>query len=140
MFVWKDEFATNVKVFDEEHKKLIQIATKLNDLVKMSDDVDVYDEIMEILSEMVEYTKYHFKHEEELLKEYGYPVKELFKHIAEHKNFLIEVEKMIEKDIDSEQKKVTIELVVFLTDWISNHILKTDMKYREFFAEKNVQL
>lgn len=138
MFKWKEIFSTNVKIFDEEHKKLFEICDRLYDLIKLDDDVDRYDEIMEVISEMAEYAKYHFKHEEELLEKYGYPPREFFRHISEHKAFFMEVEKVMSKDIDEDQREVSMHLVTFLVDWISNHILKTDMQYAEFFASKGI--
>ncbi|KGG80367.1 hypothetical protein Y919_06530 [Caloranaerobacter azorensis H53214] len=138
MFKWKEEFSTKVDIFDEEHKKLFEIGNRLYDLIKLDDEIDRYDEIMGVISEMADYAKYHFKHEEELMHKYGYPPREFFKHVSEHKAFFMEVEKMMNKDIDVEQREVSMHLVTFLVDWISNHILKTDMKYADFFADKDI--
>ncbi|KPU27646.1 hypothetical protein TR13x_03710 [Caloranaerobacter sp. TR13] len=138
MFKWKDEYSTRINIFDEEHKKLFEISNRLYDLINLDDKIDRYDDIMEVMHEMEEYAKYHFKHEEELMQKYNYPPREFFKHISEHKTFFMEVEKVMSKDIDEEQREVSEHLVTFLVDWITNHILKTDMKYTDFFASKDI--
>ncbi len=36
------------------------------------------------------------------------------------------------------RKKIGIELVIFIADWIENHILKSDMEYKDFLNSKGV--
>ena len=132
MFIWKKEFETGIEAIDNQHKKLIDIAARLYDLVKLDENVDCYDDITELLRELLDYTKYHFEYEEKLFGEKEYPVRDTFKHIGEHKIFVMEIEKTLNKNIDDNQRKVTKELIVFLTDWLINHILKIDMKYVDY--------
>ncbi len=131
MFKWQESFSSNVKEFDEQHKKLFALGNQLLDVVHASRNTDHYDDIMEALDELKEYTVYHFNAEEELMLTYNYP--KLMSHKMQHKKFLGKVEELLSKDIDKNQVDVTLELLTFLADWIQNHILVTDSQYGDFF-------
>ncbi|HHY77212.1 MAG TPA: hemerythrin family protein, partial [Clostridiales bacterium] len=69
--------------------------------------------------------------EENLMEKYGYP--DVDRHKIEHLFLTRKIEKFESQDIDERQSEAINELIRFISDWISGHILKTDMKYREFF-------
>jgi hemerythrin len=135
-FEWKDIYSVNVAEIDKQHKKLFKIGEKISDLVLANDEFDHYDEIMDILQELKEYTLYHFGYEEKLMEQYGY--KETDPHKIEHIFLIKKLEKLQKKDIDTKQKEAVIELIAFISDWIAGHILKTDMRYKVYLNEKGV--
>lgn len=136
-FEWKDAYSVNVAEIDSQHKKMFEIGSRISDLVLAKDEYDHYDEIMDILTELTEYTIYHFNYEEKLMERYGY--KELDSHRFEHVFLTKKIKKLQEKDIDTNQKKATIDLIAFVSDWISGHILMTDMKYRDHFNAMGIR-
>ncbi len=136
MFKWRDEFSVNVESVDLQHKELFRIGNMLYDVISIKDDVDSYDEIVMILQEMKDYAVYHFHYEEKLMKENGYPGFE--KHKKQHDAFVEKINSIDEGDIDRKQQKVSMDLVIFIANWIENHILKTDMEYRDFLNEKGI--
>jgi len=136
MFKWKDSYKCNIKEIDEQHKKLFELGEKIADLASLNDEYDHYDEIMEIFNELKDYTAYHFKHEEELMKAYDYDNYE--SHKIEHDFFIKKLARLERKDLEGEQNKAVMELVSFVADWISGHILKTDMQYKDFFNSKGI--
>ena len=75
---------------------------------------------------MVEYTKFHFGAEEKLMIEKNYTGLAFQK--SEHSAF---VKKALEfqKDINSGKLAVSLDVLNFLKDWLTNHILISDMKY-----------
>jgi hemerythrin len=135
-FDWKEEYSVNVSEIDEQHKKLFEIGGRIYDLVQADDEFDHYDEILTILEELKNYTIFHFDFEENLMKQYGY--EEVDTHKFEHVFLIKKLQKLNNEDIDTKQKKVKIELITFIADWIAGHILKTDMKYKEFFNSKGL--
>lgn len=135
-FKWKDNYNVDVKEIDKQHNKLFEIGTRISELVLANDDFDHYDEIMAILQELKEYTIYHFGYEEKLMKQYGY--KDLDTHKIEHLFVIKKLQKLGSKDIDEEQKEAVMELIGFISDWISGHILKTDMQYKELFKSQGL--
>lgn len=130
-FEWKDSYSVNVDKIDEQHKKMFEIGGRITDLVLAKDEYDHYDEIMSILQELTDYTIYHFSFEEKLMERYGY--KDVDSHRIEHAFFIKKLEKFCMKDIDADQKAVSADLIAFVSDWITSHILTTDFKYRDHF-------
>lgn len=135
-FKWKDSYNCDVRELDEQHKKLFQIGSKLYDLASLDDGLDRYDDIMEVIKELKEYTIYHFKCEENLMKRHGYS--EYKSHKKQHEEFINKIIEFEKQDVDEKQEKVVMDMIVFIADWIENHILKTDLKYRDFFNGKGI--
>lgn len=129
MIEWRPELATGVAQIDEQHQKLVEICSRTFNLVKTKDDIDHYDEIVALINELKDYTHYHFSFEEALLEKFNYP--ELEQHKMEHYLFLKRIDKMDLGAFDKNQTNSLLELLNMLIDWISSHILDTDMKYAE---------
>ena len=119
---WKDDYSIGIKTIDEQHKKLIEIAGKLEDMLHTGESLDYYDYIIEAINELKEYTEYHFRYEEEKLKEFNYP--ELEEHRIQHLYFVNRIGKLAMKDIDNDQLEVISETLDFLARWFFSHILK----------------
>jgi len=134
-FNWKDEYAVGIETIDRQHRHLFEIGGRLVDLA--NDDYDHYDEIMEVIQELKDYTVYHFGFEEELMQKYGYPDYET--HKFHHFFAMKKIQKFEEEDFDLNQKEAVMKLVAFISDWVSNHILNEDQKYKDFFIEKGVR-
>lgn len=136
MFKWRDIYSTNIAEIDKQHKKLLEIGSQLSGLIRSKDDADHYDEIVELLDELKNYTIYHFKEEEELMEKYGY--EGLDAHKKTHQDFIDKINEVNSADIDNNQKGITMEILVFIADWIEKHILKVDHMYKDFLNEKGV--
>ena len=137
-FKWRNEFSTDVGDIDEQHKKLFEIGGRLYDIATINDKYDHYDEIVKIMDELADYTIYHFSFEENLLKENGY--KEFDLHKIEHDFFIKKLKRLGNKDLEENQNESTMEMIRFVADWISAHILKTDQQYVSFFNELEINL
>ena len=136
MFKWKEDFSVNIKTIDEQHQELFRIGNSLYNIISIKDGIDRYDEIMKELYEMKDYAIYHFDYEEKLMAENGYP--DFENHKRQHDIFIDKVQSIDELDIDEKQKKIGMELVIFIADWIENHILKSDMEYKDFLNNKGI--
>ncbi|MBU5592864.1 bacteriohemerythrin [Clostridium sp. MSJ-4] len=138
MFDWKESYSVNIKEIDDQHKELFKIGNKLSSYIKGYDSLeDHYDEIKEVFKELKYYTIYHFRYEEELMRANGY--EDIGAHKAQHDAF---IDKLVQLesggDIYINQKNAMINTLSFLLDWISNHILKTDMRYKPILNEKGI--
>lgn len=136
MFKWKSIFSVNIKSIDSQHQELFRIGNLLYDIASIKDGIDRYDEIMMALENMRDYAIYHFTYEEGLMKENGYP--DFNKHKRQHDAFIKKVSTVDEDEVDKSQGAATMDLVIFIANWIENHILKTDMEYKEFLNEKGI--
>ncbi len=135
-FKWSEEFSCNINEIDKQHKKIFEIGYRLYLLVSADDDYDRYDEIVDIIDELKDYTVYHFNFEEKLMKEYGYENFEM--HSMEHKFFIKKIERIERSDIENQQKDAILNIIKFVGDWISSHIMINDKKYKDFFNSKGV--
>ncbi len=136
MFKWKEDFSVNVSKIDQQHKELFAIGNFLYELISIKDDIDRYDEIMSALNRLRDYAIYHFDDEEKLMLEYGYP--KYKEHKRQHDSFIEKISSLDEETVDDDQRKTMMDLVVFIANWIEQHILRTDMAYKEFFNGKGV--
>jgi len=133
---WRSSFSCNIKEIDFQHSRLFEISSKLNILGPICNRIDFEDEILEVINELKEYTLYHFDYEEKLMEKFNY--EEYNEHLREHEVFLAKV-KEIEKDRSNFNRPEMVRSITeFLIDWITAHILKTDMKYREFFNNRGI--
>jgi len=136
-FKWKDEYCTGIDVIDKQHRHLFEVGARIFDLAEMDDGFDHYDEIMDVLAELKDYTEYHFGYEEKLMQEHGYENYE--QHRIQHYFVIKKIDKFQAGDIDEKQKETVLKLAEFISDWITNHILKEDMKYKDFFIKNGVR-
>jgi hemerythrin len=124
MIKWKDDYNLGIEHIDEQHEKLFEIADRALKLLKNEFIVDKYDKIIEILTELKEYTIFHFKSEEEYMISLGY--KNFFSHKVEHENFIKEINNITLDKIDINQDQSVKEILEFIVDWIDKHILNKD--------------
>jgi hemerythrin len=129
---WTEEFSVGVRKMDEQHKKLIAM---INRLIK-EPEADTHSEtISDLLSDMINYAREHFRDEEALMSEHGYPY--LDRQTEQHTGF-------IKKTVDfCSATEVGVDIVPqamlgYLKDWLIHHILEQDMKYKPFFIHRGV--
>lgn len=136
-FAFTAEYATGIEFVDQEHETLFSIIRQANDLVHAEFLHDKYDEILGILDNLKAYTEKHFQHEEEYMTEIHYPKLDAQK--AAHNAF---IEKLVDisisdlDSIDENQQQYLIELIDYLLDWLSNHILKADHLIGDWIREQ----
>jgi hemerythrin len=133
IITWNETFAVNIKMIDDQHKRLIELINVLHDSMKAGKGNDL---IGPILSDLLSYTVFHFTTEEKLFQEYAYP--EYLRHKKEHDDLTGKV-KAFSNDFRAGKISVTIEVMHFLRDWLSNHILGSDKKYAPFLTNKGIR-
>lgn len=124
MISWKEKYTIGNKMIDDQHKVIFEICDKIMDLHQDKYLLDKYEKIMGIICELRDYTSYHFHQEEEYMKKISYLGYEDQK--AEHDKFIQELLNVNLIDIDGDQDKYIENLLVFVFDWLCNHIIKKD--------------
>ncbi|MCM0647099.1 bacteriohemerythrin [Clostridium swellfunianum] len=127
MFKWKPDFETGVGFIDEQHEKLFEIGNKVYELLKNNFVTDKYDKILDIVQELKNYTAFHFASEEEYLLKIGY--KGFLAHKVEHDDFIKKFNDIDLRRIDNGQDSYIMDIMSFLSDWISEHILVKDQHH-----------
>lgn len=129
-FSWKDEYSVNNETIDSQHKKLFKIGRTISNIIFSEDPSHSNEELVCIICDLRNYTEFHFKYEEKLLKEKGYPHYATHKH--EHEMIIERMNKIGNNGSEAVDREKLMELINFVLDWISNHILETDKKYSSY--------
>jgi hemerythrin-like metal-binding protein len=127
---WKDEYCLGIEKVDRQHQHMFEIINKIIDRSGSSGDTDL---IAETIMEMVNYAREHFTDEEVLMRQYRYP--NLEAHKKEH-NYFIDTTAELAVNFMNNRNTTVDEIAEFLSIWLTNHILKTDMKYKELLLKK----
>ncbi|MHB8065963.1 MAG: bacteriohemerythrin [Ruminiclostridium sp.] len=127
MIEWKDDYLLGIEKIDEQHKRLFEIASEIYALMKNQLVTDKYDGIVKLISELKDYTIFHFTYEEEYMKSIGY--RKYFTHKVEHEDFVEKINNVDMDKIDQDHEQYLLELMNFVVDWIAKHILETDKAY-----------
>ncbi len=127
-FVWKDSFNIGVDEIDNQHKLFLDYVNECynaacRDNQRRVTDATIYD--------LKVYAATHFRFEEGLMKEKGYPALE--EHIKQHIYFESQVVELEKANAGGNNRTVE-SLLTFLKDWFLRHILEHDKKLAAFLA------
>jgi len=128
LFQWNQNLTVYHQEIDDQHKRLLDIGNKLQ--VFRDNDHKTKEKFLEIITELKDYTVYHFESEEKIIEAHGY--KDLDHHKMIHKNFVNEISKNDWNKFDYEDKAETDKLIVFLSKWVLQHIRNEDFKYTSY--------
>jgi hemerythrin len=129
---WSDELSTKVKVFDDQHKKLIGL---VNDLYANMAQGKGKEVMQKTLSGLVDYTKTHFASEEEMMTRHKYLG--YLSHKAEHDRLTKQAGDLLHK-LQAGEPVMSVHVMRFLKDWLEQHIMKIDKQYGPFMNAKGV--
>lgn len=138
-FAFTSKYRTGITLIDDEHRRLFEIIKETNDLIHEEFLHDKYDEIVRLITELRDYTEFHFSDEEALMTHIQYPGLNAQKRA--HSAF---IERLVEIDLndldemDDHQQEYLLDLIQFLLDWLTNHILACDQKIGEYMREHHL--
>ena len=121
-----DEYRTGIDFVDEEHKVLFQITDKAYKLLQRDFSLDGYDEVMDVITELKDYTVRHFNDEEAYMERIKY--EGLAAQRRAHESFIQRIEGVDLDNVEGDLKEYLASLIEFLLGWLINHILYTDKK------------
>ncbi len=132
---WSTELDTDITIIDEEHKFLVDNINILHKLMNQKGVPQAATDsaMKDILNNLAHYTHTHFVVEEEFMRVYSYPDRDA--HKAEHDDFISKVSGL-NADFQENSLDLSNSLLLFLKDWLTNHILKTDHKMTAFLKDK----
>lgn len=129
--IWDMTLSVGNDLIDSQHKKLIELTNQVETIFNQAErDLRDYDEIIRVIIKLNFYVMNHFRDEELLLKELGYPDLEAYK--MEHAKFVAFLDNITTERIDLKEEEVLENLLRFLSEWIVEHIKGTDFKYKSF--------
>lgn len=129
---WKDEWSVGVAQLDIQHRKLLDM---INRLIVEQKTLTDQETVAQLLTEMMDYAREHFRAEEYLMAEYGYDRKELQE--KQHQAFIDKTNGFCSAT-EVGPNILSTALLDYLSGWLVTHILEEDMKYKPFFSGKGV--
>lgn len=119
---WNVQYSTGVPAIDRQHAFLFELA---NRVVTGTRVPHTKEDLEPIIKELEDYAEKHFHYEESVIEGAGY------EHTAEHKeqHQKMRVRLQALRKLLADNALTPSELVNFLEEWLTIHILREDMKY-----------
>ena len=127
---WQDEYTVGVKELDDQHRSLLNT---INTLIEEQEDKYEAAKFSPALSSLIYYAYTHFATEERYLLQVHFP--DLKQHVLEHIDFIMKTLGLALR-VESGGDETRIELLRYLKEWYSSHVLGTDRQYIPFLAAK----
>lgn len=118
---WSDDLRIDGGVVDAEHRTLIDLA---NRVIATEDVRGRLDEFRQLVKSLFRYMENHFDHEEELMRESGYP--ELERHAARHREIVRDMNELLRRQRDINEYAAALQQ--YMVDWVVTHIMQEDKK------------
>lgn len=120
---WSQDYETGLEMIDFQHKKLVSFLNDLHHAIETEGETSLLVEIT--LGELIKYTGYHFRDEEEMLLKANYPDFEAH----QQKHIKLKERVMTFKERYDNKETIGAELLAFLKEWLVNHIQHSDFEY-----------
>ncbi len=122
---WSESFGVGHTTLDSDHRILIDLLNQLHDALDTGQSRQVVGSVINVL---YEYTEHHFRREEAMLREAGYPT--LDAHLALHRALEDRVRDIRDRWAAGNRAALGDEVLEFLKKWLTEHILGADKSYR----------
>ncbi|MGY8990810.1 MAG: bacteriohemerythrin [Rhodospirillales bacterium] len=130
-YKWLPEYSTTIRVIDNDHKDLFEA---INTFFLAHQRGEGSAQIAATIDCLILYVDEHFKREERYLEQINYP--ELESHRRAHADFSGMIQ-MLSKLYSTDPLAINVpKVLAFLSDWLTQHILKIDMKYVPYLSGK----
>lgn len=124
MLEWKESYSVGIELIDSQHKHLFSLGNSALELIKSDSSLDKSQEIIQLIDDLIQYTKFHFSSEESYMLKINFPLYN--SHKEEHNTFIRKINSIDVTNLSVNQHKQITDLVSFLLNWILTHILEND--------------
>lgn len=128
IITWNKKYEIGIPLIDEQHKELVSHMHALHEAVING---SAQEQIAQTLTFLIDYTTFHFFSEEKLMLDINYPDTDA--HMNMHKALTAHVQTLRE-EYRTGKDMSAMEVCVFLSDWIKEHIVSDDVKIAVYYA------
>ncbi|MBN2519648.1 MAG: hemerythrin family protein, partial [Bacteroidales bacterium] len=125
--VWYNKYNLQIPEMDEQHKRIVKLVNEFKEAWDLKKSAN---ELVKIIKNLINYSSYHFKSEEEYMGEYKYT--EIKEHKAEHKK-LTELLQKVEKDLSKNKQDQVQNDLENIKKQLIDHFTESDSKYIDTF-------
>lgn len=119
--IWNKENELGIPIIDEQHRGLVSAINSFHYFIKEDKGIQM---VRPIIMTLVEYIDIHFKTEEPLMKEAGYP--DFDAHVLKHRLLTEKTARIAEEAIHKDNAYIALD---FLKEWWLSHINTIDRQY-----------
>ncbi|MCX7167805.1 MAG: bacteriohemerythrin [Rhodocyclales bacterium] len=130
--IWNDDLSIHVAHMDLQHKRLIEIANVIAELLHPDADQAALADAFDALAD---YTRYHCAAEEKLMALYRYP--EAADHCLRHASLVGQVTDYATRVLVGEVTDKAV-FIRFFESWLVRHIVDQDREYGAFLNARGV--
>jgi len=123
LLTWSSKYSVGVRALDDQHRRLVGILNALHAAMLKGQAQKIAGPL---LDDLLIYTRDHFSTEERMMSEAGFPG--LAEHRAKHQELGGQVGDYVIRYRKGDST-IYIQLLIFLRDWLANHIQKEDLEY-----------
>lgn len=132
LMTWKDCYSVGVSEIDAQHRKLFLL---INDVSEASQNPSCrQEEIERIIDDLLHYVEFHFSSEQRYLVNHP----EFAAHRDTHAQFVIATIKFVKRLKENDPSLLTNDLLIFLVNWLRDHILATDVVNFRYLREHDL--
>ncbi len=133
LVTWDSKYSVGVKSLDSQHTVLFNLINELHASMMKGEAQKVTGSL---LTKLVDYTRNHFAAEESMMSLAQYPG--LAQHKVKHQELLKKVDDFVARHQRGEGT-LNVQLLTFLRDWLTSHILREDHAYGPVMNAKGVK-
>ena len=133
LMTWNSKYSVGVNALDGQHTVLFGL---VNDLHAAMMKGQAQSLTGPLLRKLVEYTHTHFSAEEQMMAAAKYPG--LADHRTRHRELIKQVEEYANR-FESGEITLSLDLLKFLRNWLSDHIQKVDHQYGPWLNEHGLR-
>lgn len=134
LMVWNDRISVGVDGIDADHKKMVNMINELYDAILAGSGRMI---LKDLLDRLIDYTRYHFAHEEEMFARIAYP--EAAAHKREHEKMAAWMNTAWHRYHQGSAAAPSLEVMNHLKDWLFDHILDSDQKFALFLKARHIR-
>ena len=124
---WSDNYSVHIRAIDSDHKELFGTVNQLHEAIEQRRS---HEEVSFTINLLARYVKEHFAREEQIMAQYGYP--KLAQHKGQHQRLKHMVQAIRRIHDEAPDRLDPKKLLTFLSDWLTNHIIRSDMEYAAY--------
>lgn len=134
MITWRDAMSVGSPALDADHKKLIELLNLAEEWVGR----ESWPQVGAVITELLVYVRDHFAREEAVQAAIRFPEAEA--HKKHHETLTMKAKVLNEKfkaaTTDETRKTCGMVLIKVLNEWLIDHILKQDMRFKPLIPVK----
>lgn len=125
-FPWGDHLKIGIDEIDVQHKQLIKLINHFSSHLLSNSHENILEQAF---IDLTDYAEYHFKYEESVWHEFIKQGSHAEDHKISHLKFIASIQQLKEQEQQVHLSTIdSIEnILLFLTNWLTQHILEEDM-------------